>query len=86
MLTFGLIIGLFVLVFAYWLYKMGSDILDIDEHFMAAVWAFMGLFVAAAIALYFIIPTPGRNSSVSGLANAWVHPDVQTDDHLPLYH
>lgn len=82
----GLIIAALVMGFAYWLYKMGLDILDVDEHFMTAVWAFFALLVGGAIAMYFVLPTPGKNASVGGLVQAWMHPAQAEGENLPLYH
>lgn len=85
MVILGLVIAAVVLAFAYWLYKMGLDILDVEEHFNAAIWAFLGLFIAAAIAMYAILPTPAKNASMGSLVGAWVHPVEAKSDNLPLY-
>lgn len=85
MVILGVVIAAIVLAFAYWLYKMGLDILDVEEHFNAAVWAFFGLFIAAAIAMYAILPTPAKNANMGNLVGTWLHPVEAESDHLPLY-
>lgn len=81
----GLILAGIVMAYAYWLYKMGSDILDIDSYFNTAVFAFFILFMVAAGAMAVIVPDPAKKANLGGLVQSWMNPAIASEKTLPMY-
>jgi len=72
-MAWTLIIAILVLAVAYFIYKVGSEVLEVDGAFFYVCGGFLILFVAAAIGLKFLIPTPGA-ADISTIPEAWLAP------------
>lgn len=81
----GLILAGIVMAYAYWLYKMGTDILDIDSYFTTAVVIFIVLFITAAGTMAIIVPDPAKKANLAGLVQSWMHPAFASEKQLPMY-
>lgn len=81
----GLILALGVMAYAYWLYKMGAEVLDIDSYFNTAVGIFFVLLVFVAGAMVVIMPDPQKTASVAGLVQSWMSPAIASGPELPMY-
>ncbi|MCC7522773.1 hypothetical protein IT407_03170 [Candidatus Uhrbacteria bacterium] len=81
----GLILAGIVMAYAYWLYKMGADILDIDSYFNTAVFTFFILFIVVAGAMAVIVPDPAKKANLGGLVRTWMNPVIASEQQLPMY-
>lgn len=81
----GLILALIVMAYAYWLYKMGAEVLDIDSYFNTAVLTFFILFIAVAGAMAVIVPDPAKKANLGGLVQSWMNPAIASEQQLPMY-
>ncbi len=72
-MVWALVIAIALHIFAYFLYKMGSDVLEAGNHFPVACGIFIVLLIAAAVGLKFIIPNPGA-ANVASIPQAWMDP------------
>lgn len=58
---------------AYLIYKVGKEVLEVEGSFLAVSGGFLILFLAAAVGLKFMIPTPGA-ADVASIPKAWMTP------------
>jgi hypothetical protein len=72
-MVWALVIAIALHIFAYFLYKMGSDVLESGNHFPVACGIFVVLLIAAAVGLKFIIPNPGA-ANIAAIPQAWMDP------------
>ncbi|MCE9585988.1 hypothetical protein K8R04_01565 [Candidatus Uhrbacteria bacterium] len=72
-MVWALVIAILVLAIAYFIYKVGSEVLEVEGSFFYVCGAFLILFVAAAIGLKFLIPVPGA-ADISTIPKAWMAP------------
>jgi len=63
-----------VQLFAYWLYKVGSIVLEDEHAFHAACVAFFVIFISAAVTLSYLIPDPAANASFKSLVQSMMSP------------
>ncbi|GEM_PF-2483863 len=73
-MIWAVVIAITVHVFAYWIYKIGSSVLEQENHFLGAVGAFLVVFTVAAIGMSFIIPSPTGESDIMAIPRTWMHP------------
>lgn len=72
-MVWALVIAILVLAVAYFIYKVGSEVLEVEGSFFYVCGAFLVLFTVAAIGLKFLIPTPG-SADISSIPEAWFSP------------
>lgn len=65
------IIGLLVLLVAYVLYQVATEILEEGEHFWTAIGGFFVLYVVAAVGIYFLVAHPENRPDIAGTVRAF---------------
>jgi len=72
-MVWALIIAIFLHLFAYFIYKMGGEVLEAKGFFLGVVGVFLFVFFISAIAMQYLIPKPGA-ADISAIPQAWMDP------------
>lgn len=71
-MIWALIIGITMLLLAIIIQQWVFLVAEEDAHFLGAIGAFFILFIASAVALFWLMPGLDSRSDVGGLVNAWI--------------
>ena len=70
-MVWALIIGISLHIFAYFLYKIGSEVLEFENAFLYGCGVFLVLFIVSAIGLKILLPNPGT-AEIASIPKAWM--------------
>jgi hypothetical protein len=72
-MVWAVVIAVLLHIFAYFIYKMGGEVLEAKGFFLGVVGVYLVVYFAAAIGLRYLIP-PAGDSNIAALPQAWMDP------------